>query len=267
MHDVMAAIRQPRGHVEATSNDNRRVHLGEDSDDSTSVLAVDTPVKRAARQSFEKLFDVLMSAPKEARNNRLAFDLAKFVCVTLKPDSSIVKKYLNRIVESFAGSSITAEDRDTAVAAILVWSTQFEADNVSMITSARRKLLRVFAAFTGSMPDISIAQGFADLLVQRTEAKDLWDRICAVRTAQEQVRDYRLTTEVRPLKSAFPLLSTHSEWEILAERNNGRVKFLDRFKDYCPHCHLKLSAHEAQRLQSDAVTDHCCGRIILCEEF
>jgi hypothetical protein len=210
----------------------------------------------------------LLSEPKDYPNKRMAFELAQFVCDRLKPDSSQVKRYLDRIVEGFSAGAVKEEDRVAAVATILVWGGQLNPrGGLFSAAAVRRKLLRVGCELRGDLPDVSIARGFAGILPPLIELEDLWDRVCAGRTAQEEVRLYHGLTTKPVVETDFPFLSSSEEWKDLHDPSDARIKFMPRALDYCPCCNLRLPANEAHRLRDHAIAKSKCGKILLCEEI
>ncbi len=273
MQDVLASFRQPRGPIEPEEDT--------DESDVSEPRAAGAARKRevdrrkdnerqkaAAMGSFKRLFELLLSEPKEHPNTRMAFELAQFVCERLNIDSPEAKRYLDRIVESFSAGGLREEDRMTAVVAALIWGGRLNpGGELSVPAVVRRRILRLGTDPSGPMPDVSIAQGFAGILPPLIDLPRLWDSACSVRTAQEEIRQYRESMTRPILERDFPMLSVQPEWKGLLNPGDPHIKFMPRFSDYCPCCYLKLSVSEANRLRDVGVAKSQCGKILLCEEI
>ena len=273
MQDVLASFRQPRGPIETEEDQDEPD--GPDPSDAGAERKKEQDQKKeqerkaaAAMVSFERLFKVLLNEPKDYPNKRMAFELAQFVCDRLKPDTSQVKRYLDRIVEGFSTGAVKEEDRIAAVATIIVWGGRLNPHGgLSSAATVRGKLLRVGCDLHGSLPDVSIARGFVGSLPPFIEFSELWNRICAVKTAQEEVRHYRGLTAESIVKSDFPFLSALEEWGVLINPEDSRIKFVSQASPYCPCCYLRLPTNEVHRLRDHGIAKSKCGKILLCEEI
>jgi hypothetical protein len=225
--------------------------------------------KRERQFDFlEKLLDDMLAGSSERRSH--AFWLAHFVCDRVEPDTVHVKSYLDRLMSAFVDEPPLAADREAIAAAVLVWSTDLPSrDDLSHVPRVvRRRLLRMGAIIDGPMPNMQLVQGFARALAPNVDFADLWDKIRSVRTAQEEIKSFRLAGAGASLGPEFPFLIRTEELSKITASERKHLMFMTRFSPFCPHCNLALPLGQASRLRERGVVRaDCCGRILLCEEF
>ena len=120
----------------------------------------------------------------------------------------------------------------------------------------------------GSAPDMKLVQGFVRALAPNFDFAGLWQRIREIKTPQEEVSSLRLAQTVPISTADFPYLAT-TELSAMTPAERNRMKFMTRYSEFCPCCHISLPGVEASRLREAGVgrASNCCGRILLCEEI
>jgi len=272
MGQILACFREQRGPISANSDPDEAPSPEDETDrQDGSAPPREHPGVKRAMWFFDQLFEVMLNAPPSKRDIALAFRIAQYVSDRLEPDAACVKNYLDTLVASFMENPPPADDREIASAAILVASAAQITTNAfpfHAASLARRKLLRLGADLEGAMPDIALAQGFARILVPDIDATALWASVRAARTAQEEVRAYRMAGSAPISKADFPYLGSTPEWPSLAGPDRKAISFMPRFQTSCPVHYIALPSAEASRLHENGVGRalNCCGRILLCEE-
>jgi hypothetical protein len=266
---ILACFRQPRGPIGAEDESEE----GGPDDDGAGQDASKRPrvePKRERQFNFlEKLLDDMLGGSSAQRSH--AFWLAHFVCDRVEPDPVQVKSYLYRLMSAFVDEPPLAADREATAAAVLVWSTDLPSrdDLLRVPRVVRRRLLRMGATVDGPMPDMQLVQGFTRALAPNVDFVDLWDKIRSVRTAQEEIKSFRLAGAGASLGPEFPFLIGTQELSKITASEHKQLMFMTRFDPFCPHCHLALPLGQASRLREVGVARalNCCGHIVLCEEI
>jgi len=270
MELLFASFRERRGPIDGEGD-------GEDGPESNGdPVKPGAPPQRRHRTEldgafvhFEKLLDLMLRGSDE--NRRRAFRLAHFVCDRLAPEAARVRAYLEKLIAAFLERPETLGDEEGITAATLVWATQLPniADVAANARATRRRLLKLGADLTGSMPDMNAVQGFARALAPDFDFPSLWQHICSIRTPQEEVKALRLAGGIAYLGPSFPSLLSTAELKDITAAERKRVRFLLRYSEACPCCNLVLPSAQTSRLREAGVAraTNCCGRILLCEEI
>jgi hypothetical protein len=263
MQRVFAGFSESRGPFETTVVDaddgDERAETGKDAREREAA-------NRNSWMSFEKLLDRMLAAPPTERDTAFALHLTQYVCDRLSLDPFRVRSYLNRLVESFNESVVASDDIDVFKAAVLIWGTKLDIGVDGAIERTVRKvLLHAGCTVDGPVPDLSKVGGLMRRLALGAEPSVLWERLCLVRTPQEEVRSFASSPHIGT-ESSYPSLCLTPQWEALALGMNARIILMTKLLDYCPHCYRFLSSVEAHQLRNAAVTSHPCGRILICSE-
>jgi hypothetical protein len=119
------------------------------------------------------------------------------------------------------------------------------------------------------MPDMNLVRGFSRVLAPDFDFAALWTGILAVRTAQEEVRAFRLAGGEAELGPAFPYLASLKELTDLTASERKGITFMKQFSESCPRCYIALPLAESSRLREAGIgrAMNCCQRVLLCEEI
>lgn len=269
MDHVFAAFRERRGPFGGTSTG----YKGEDDDDDLLADVEVAPVDLAVERSlaiFERLFELLLSPENMQRFAMSAFDLTQYVCERLQPDADRVRVWLHRLIDSLIRASVPLERREDVAAAIL--TLLGARSDTGGIRGARSQLLRLGIDLSGRAPTPDGVRGFQSVLMQTAEFSELWTRLQAVRTFQEQTRAYLSDLDGGRPSAGYADLAREApeEWPILAaalvsERPRKKILVLHRWAEACPHCHIVLPNSEIHKLRSTslATARNCCGRVVI----
>src|SRR5205823_3641243 len=102
-------------------------------------------------------------------------------------------------------------------------------------------------------------------------SSELWPRLRALRTYQEQVLSYMQALKDGEPSDGYRDLpdQAREEWPVLQEaltstNARGRLLFAEGSPEVCPRCHIKLPSSEIHRLQSIGIATarNCCRRVV-----
>jgi len=215
---------------------------------------------------LEKLLDRLLAGSAFDRGR--AFWMTHFVCDRIEPDATRIAGCLERVLTSFADLPPVENDREAVAGAALIWAhLALDATSPSGAINARRKLLQLGVDLTQSAPDITLVRGFTRVLAPDFDIAAVWDRVRSVKTAQEEVKAFRMAGKTAWLGDGFSYLKNTPEFQTLTEQERGRIRFMLQLTPYCPNCNLLLATADLSRLREGGVVcARCCGHILLCEE-
>jgi hypothetical protein len=268
MEHVFAAFRNRRGPFEDDGD-------GDDDDEngnSKKPQKQRKPDPAVARtlETFDKLFELLISTENIERNGIIAYDLTQYICERLKPDVDRAKTWFERLISAILHVTVPADRREEVAASILVWLAS--SYDLERARQARAWLLRVGFSVNGAVPSTELAQGFKSVFIPTMELSEAWARVQKVRTYSEQIRSYLLalksgkpSTEYEDLRNAAP-----DEWPSLQDAlsspgSRSRICVLDKWSKACPHCHMTLPAIEVSKLRNIGIATavNCCRRTLL----
>jgi hypothetical protein len=135
MDHVFAAFREKRGPFDPTRSDRKEEDEDDDDIDGASDSEPVDPAIERSLETFDKLFELLLSDRNAPRHALLAFDLTQYICERLQPDLAIAKAWLERLVTVLARGTPPAERRQDIAAAILVLAACGSAPNSVRNTS------------------------------------------------------------------------------------------------------------------------------------
>lgn len=247
--------------------------VGDDDDDddqsggSAKAAAYDPAIEKSLAV-FERLFGLLLKPGGPPRNALIAFDLTQYVCARLRPDAGQAKAWLGRLIRALLDAGVPPERRSDVAAAVMTLLAM--APETGACRWARGCLLRLETDFSGEAPPDDGVQGFLSVLPPQNPWPDLWPRLRALRTHQEQVRSYlRALADGRP-SDEYPDLRNDArepvlEKAITSEAARKRVVMVDRSPDVCPRCHIMLPQGEAFKLRTMgvAMAKGCCSRVVI----
>ncbi|MFL1463445.1 hypothetical protein ACI6QG_14665 [Roseococcus sp. DSY-14] len=276
---LFSALRERRGPIAGAAED-RADDEGDDGDGDERPASRPVrsqrkpdPALAKALDNFERLLGLLLASGSAPRNAEVAFDVAHYVCDRLRPDPSVTRLCLERIVRAFAERGVSEPFLPVAAAAALV-ARASEGDAVGADMRCRARLLRLGWEPSGPPPDMAPAGAFLALLAPDAHISTLWSGLARVRTMQEQVRAYLGDLRAGARGGHYPdLMSCTDVWPLLAQalRDGGagrRVLPVSRGADACPVHGRVLPSAEAQRLRARGVAraPDCCGGVLVCEE-
>jgi hypothetical protein len=166
---------------------------------------------------------------------------------------------------------VPPERRGDVAAAVLTLLGM--APEVGACRWARGCLLRLGIDFSGEPPAADPVKGYIAALAPQTSFAELWPRLRALRTYQEQVRSY-----LRALKDGQPSADGYSdlrhdareEWPVLeeaitSEKARRRLAVMSQASETCPRCYIRLPQGEAFKLRSMGVATAkgCCNRVVI----
>jgi len=215
---------------------------------------------------LEKLLDRLLAGSAFDRGR--AFWMTHFVCDRIEPEATRIAGCLERVLASFADHPPVENDREAVAGAALIWAhLALDATSTSGAINARRKLLQLGVDLTQSAPDITLVPGFTRVLAPDFDMAALWDRVRSVKTAQEEVKAFRIAGKTAWLENGYSYLKNTPEFQTLTEQERWLIRFMLRLTPYCPNCNLLLATADLSRLREGGVVRaRCCGHILLCEE-
>jgi hypothetical protein len=275
MDHILAAFRMARAPFSQTASGG----VDDDADEAEegSTTREDPPAFDPAIEKslavFERLFDLLTRPGAPPRHALIAFDLTQYVCARLRPDAAVAKEWLERLIRILIDEDVTEDRRaDVAAAVLTIAAMQAEPDPPTC-RWARHCLRRLDYDVHGAPPDAEGVRGFAAVLPGQISFADIWPRLQAIRTFQEQVRAYVMALNQRkPAEENYPDLPREapSEWPVMSaaitdERLRARLAISPRETEACPKCFITLPASEAARLRTLGIASakSCCSRVVI----
>jgi hypothetical protein len=264
---VLAAFRERRGPFARTS----AARDSEDPADDEGDHGDDDPEIKKSFAIFEKLLDRLL-LPEHAQQQVItALDLTQYICDRLRPDPGLAREWLEKVVTALLRNPVPAKRLDD-VASAIVTLLGCKGESRSAARLARQQLLLLGAGIDGPPPLSQHSQGFQQVLLQTADWATLWSRLQTIRTYAEYVRAYLSALEAgqHDFECAELAEVASEEWPTLrgalaSPHLRTKILILDRWRDACPRCHMKLPSFQENRLRENSVATakNCCSRVII----
>ena len=265
---VLASFREPRGPIPPEDDADDTSNDGEDPAPKKARASPNAATAERPFRVFEKLLDLMVKGT--LANRRRAFWMAHYVCDRLEPDVLRVRSYLQKVLDALLDQPTTGGDHEAIAAAHLVLAADLRGghDATALARIARRRLLRAGVDLQAPTPDMNPVRGFSRALAPDFDFAALWTTILAVRTAQEEVKAFRLAGGDAELGAKFPYLRSLRELTAMTASERKAITFMAEFSNSCPRCHIALPIAQASRLREGGIARHeRCGCVLLCEEI
>jgi hypothetical protein len=233
------------------------------------------PAIDKAYGSFNQLFEILTRNGCSSRHAEIAFDLTGFICARLRPDLGSARAWLASVIRVWLSAGVRPERQEDVAAAIL--TVLGTAPETASTRRARSLLLQLGRDLSASPPPSDVMHNYQIVLLQQECFADLWARVRAIRTYQEQVHAYTKALECgeRAPAGAYPDLpvAASDAWPVLAQalrspQARAQLLFVKGPREACPVHYMSLPEQEVDKLRTIgiATTKNCCGRVVIRRE-